>query len=195
GVSGSGKSTLGQALADTLGMPFLDGDSLHPKGNIEKMSSGQPLADSDRLPWLALIRTTIDRIYVDGSTGRNGVVVACSALKKSYRNILRGVSSAGLGVHKPPPPLPTYFVFLNGSRDTLLQRISHRHGHFMKASMLDTQLEILESPVGEQDVIGVSIEESPSVQLKMATDHLQTAKDKKKKNSQIATHNHRDDRT
>ena len=108
----SGKSTVGQDVADHFHIPFFDGDSLHPKSNIAKMSSGTPLTDEDRLPWLALIRSTAERMCKeqsdeaggktrneeDGGLGRTGVVIACSALKKWYRDILRGVVKAD-----PPP--------------------------------------------------------------------------------------------
>lgn len=108
----SGKSTVGQDVADHFHIPFIDGDSLHPKSNIAKMSSGTPLTDEDRLPWLALIRSTAEKMCKeqsdeiagktrseeDGGLGRAGVVIACSALKKWYRDILRGVVKAD-----PPP--------------------------------------------------------------------------------------------
>ena len=100
----SGKSTIGHALSHSLSLPFIDGDTLHPQSNIDKMSAGHPLTDNDRLPWLALIRSTAERIsrdewndqgfaiksVEDGGLGRPGVVIACSALKKWYRDILRG---------------------------------------------------------------------------------------------------------
>jgi gluconokinase len=108
----SGKSTIGNDVAESLSIPFIDGDSLHPQSNIDKMSSGIPLTDDDRLPWLALIRSTAERVCKeewekhggkmksvdDGGIGRAGVVIACSALKKWYRDILRGDVSA-----IPPP--------------------------------------------------------------------------------------------
>jgi gluconokinase len=111
-LTSSGKSTIGNDVAESLSIPFIDGDSLHPQSNIDKMSSGIPLTDDDRLPWLALIRSTAERVCKeewekhggnmksvdDGGIGRAGVVIACSALKKWYRDILRGDVSA-----IPPP--------------------------------------------------------------------------------------------
>jgi carbohydrate kinase (thermoresistant glucokinase family) len=108
----SGKSTIGNDLSEALSLPFIDGDSLHPQSNIDKMSRGVPLTDDDRLPWLALIRSTAERVCKDaweknrdqiksreeGGLGRPGVVIACSALKKWYRDILRGEVEA-----LPPP--------------------------------------------------------------------------------------------
>ncbi|KAG9004389.1 hypothetical protein FRB94_002407 [Tulasnella sp. JGI-2019a] len=110
GVSSCGKSTIGAALAKALNIPFYDGDDLHPKSNIEKMSKGIPLDDADREPWLALIRRTADRICQREEEEQNegdpppelkGVVIACSALKKHYREILRGEKPQS---HRPPPP-------------------------------------------------------------------------------------------
>lgn len=109
----SGKSTVGSDVAEALSIPFIDGDSLHPQSNIDKMSGGIPLTDDDRLPWLALIRSTAERVckeewekhdgkmksIEDGGIGRAGVVIACSALKKWYRDILRG------DVEAIPPPV------------------------------------------------------------------------------------------
>ena len=117
----SGKSTIGNDVAESLSIPFIDGDSLHPQSNIDKMSSGIPLTDDDRLPWLALIRSTAERVckeewekhdgkmkpVADGGIGRAGVVIACSALKKWYRDILRGDVSA-----IPPPVDDLVCLFL-----------------------------------------------------------------------------------
>ncbi|KAF9345738.1 hypothetical protein BGX26_002798 [Mortierella sp. AD094] len=177
GASGCGKSTLGQALANSLGIQFLDGDDLHPQTNIEKMASGHPLTDDDRYPWLGLIRAKAEQVCADQlkdsskSTGY-GVVIACSALKKVYRDILRGKTIAcHVPQHFASPSsdtLPTYFVYLKGSRDSLLRRMEKRKGHFMKSNMLDSQLQTLESPEGEEGVVVVSIEDSPAEQVRSA---------------------------
>lgn len=131
GVSGSGKSTVGEKLASALNLPFLEGDSLHPKANVDKMASGIPLQDEDRWPWL-------DKIGERLATAENGIIVSCSSLKKSYRDRLRNASRG-----------PLLFVFLDGSFDVLYEHMGHRTGHFMPVAMLESQLATLESPVGE----------------------------------------------
>ncbi|KAG5642760.1 hypothetical protein DXG03_002248, partial [Asterophora parasitica] len=195
GVSGTGKSTLGNALADALGFPYVEGDDLHPATNVAKMASGTPLTDADREPWLALIRTTAERIALDGdssspsndttsrtaATGngadeqkekkRPGVVISSSALKRYYREILRG-QKAVEGSSSTPRELPTYFLFIEGPRQVLLERMEKRAGHFMKASMLDSQLNTLESPVGEEGVVVVAVEDSTEEQLRKAVEGL-----------------------
>jgi gluconokinase len=140
GVSGSGKTTIGRLLAETLGWSFHEGDDLHPPANVQKMATGLPLTDADRLPWLMELRRLIERYAADGENA----VIACSALKASYRKILAG----GLdGVR---------FVHLTGSRDLIRERLAQRQGHFMKAKMLDSQLAALEPPshAVEVDVTG-----------------------------------------
>ncbi|KAJ7594550.1 P-loop containing nucleoside triphosphate hydrolase protein [Mycena floridula] len=150
GVSGTGKSTLGKALSQALGLPFIDGDDLHPASNVAKMAAGQPLNDEDREPWLRKIRKTADE-------QNSSVVIACSALRGAYRNILRGENGKR-----------TYFVFIEGSRETLLDRMQKRNGHFMKATMLDSQLSALESPVGEKGVVVVSADDETRIQTEKA---------------------------
>ncbi|HKH47317.1 MAG TPA: gluconokinase [Thermoanaerobaculia bacterium] len=140
GVAGSGKTTVGRLLAETLGWSFHEGDDLHPLANVQKMAAGIPLTDADRLPWLEALRALIERCLAIGEDA----AVACSALKASYREILAG----GLdGVR---------FVHLTGSRDLIRDRLEQRHGHFMKARMLDSQLAALEPPSHalEVDVAG-----------------------------------------
>jgi len=127
GVSASGKSTVAELLATRLGMPWLDADDLHPPANRQKMASGVPLDDEDRRPWL----DTVGRRLAEGvSTG--GIVVACSALKRAYRDRLR----------KACPSV--VFVHLHGSREILAERAAARTEHFMPASLLDSQLATLE---------------------------------------------------
>lgn len=127
GVSGSGKSTVGSALARELGLPFLDGDALHPPANIAKMAAGHPLDDADREPWLAALAARI----VAMAQARGGVI-ACSALKRSYRDVLRAASPG------------VCFVQLVLDRTAALDRVAHRLGHFMPATLVDSQLASLE---------------------------------------------------
>ena len=129
GVSGCGKSSVGIALAETLGARFIDGDDLHPAANKAKMSAGIPLGDEDRRPWLDLVSKALAESAPAGSAG---TVVACSALKRSYRErILAGAPN-------------TFFIHLDGSREILQQRLGNRTGHFMPATLLDSQLATLE---------------------------------------------------
>ena len=126
GVSGSGKSSVGVALAERLGVPFLEGDSLHPAANVAKMAAGLPLDDADRVPWLAAIATWME--------DRTDGVVACSALKRAYRDRLREAAPGMRIVALLPPP------------DILAERLGHRRGHFMPGSLLASQLATLEEP-------------------------------------------------
>lgn len=166
-------------------MPYVEGDDLHPKANVDKMSSGQPLTDADREPWLELIRTTAEHITVEERVENQaqipaGVVISSSALKKYYRDILRGRRKpASKGEALPthlesahPDVLPTFFVFIDGPRDILMDRMEKRPGHFMKASMLDSQLKTLESPVEEEGVVVVSLQDKTEDQVKAAVEGL-----------------------
>jgi gluconokinase len=123
GVSGSGKSTVGAALAERLGLPFLDADSLHPASNVAKMARGEPLTDEDRWPWLAEVGAWL-------SSARG--VAACSALRRSYRDVLRTRCPDLVVLH------------LDAPKELLEQRLAGRSGHFMPASLLDSQLATLE---------------------------------------------------
>ncbi|KAG6916024.1 hypothetical protein DXG01_008793 [Tephrocybe rancida] len=178
GVSGTGKSTLGKALGRALGVPYVEGDDLHPASNVAKMSAGTPLTDADREPWLALIRSTAESILDhDGDTASSpGVVITCSSLKHYYREILRGRRTVE-GSTQPRISAKTYFVFIEGSRDVLMERMEKRPGHFMKASMLDSQLKTLESPVGEEGVVVVSVEDSTEEQVRQAVARLNALRD------------------
>jgi gluconokinase len=142
GVAGSGKTSVGELLAAKLGFPFRDADEFHPPANVAKMSSGVPLEDADRWPWLDAIGAAIR------DAQREGIVVACSALKRVYRD--RIIRAAGR---------PVDFVFLDGSLETLRQRIGGRRGHFMPPSLLDSQLATLERPKGDERAVTVSIEQ------------------------------------
>ena len=130
GVSGSGKTTVGQLLAERLHLAFKDADEFHPQANIDKMASGHPLNDADRAGWLAAMAAGITQWEATG-----GAVLACSALKEKYRQTLQG------GARQP-----IRWVVLDGSRELLRQRLENRQGHYMKASMLDSQLAALEKP-------------------------------------------------
>jgi gluconokinase len=174
-VSGSGKSTLSAALSRDLNMPLFDADDLHPKSNVEKMSSGEPLTDADREPWLERVRTTAQKACAEQQVDRSamrlcGVVIACSALKKYYRDILRGTHKPNsVPSHLEPPEahaLPTYIVFISGPRQILVERMNARKGHFMKTALLDSQLQTLESPEGEGNVITVDLEASTDLQVR-----------------------------
>ncbi|GJJ15192.1 hypothetical protein Clacol_009468 [Clathrus columnatus] len=181
GVSGSGKSTLGKTLANELHLPFYDADDLHPKHNIEKMSRGEPLTDEDREPWLEIVRKTVEHACVEQQSSDpektlTGVVVGCSALKRYYRDILRGTyQPKSVPPHLLPPHpdlLPTYTVFISGLRETLEQRMTTRKGHFMKVDLLDSQLQTLESPEGEEGVVTVRLEDSTEEQVRCAKQGL-----------------------
>ncbi|NVM98812.1 gluconokinase [Arthrobacter sp. SDTb3-6] len=125
GVSGCGKTTIGALVARGLGLPFTDGDSLHPVGNIAKMAAGTPLDDADRAPWLETVGREL-------AASPNGLVVACSALKRQYRDAIRDQAPG------------TVFLHLDGSREVLGSRLEGRSGHFMPAALLDSQLATLE---------------------------------------------------
>jgi len=145
GVSGSGKSTIAAMLAHRLHWIYEDADWFHPKSNIEKMHHGEPLNDADRLPWLQAIAEWIDATR---RSGRHGVV-ACSALKRAYRDIL-------IGQRKD-----VRLVFLQGDRDLIAQRIAARADHFMPPALLDSQFTALEPPGPDEHPIVVSIAPHP----------------------------------
>ena len=145
GVSGCGKSTIGALLAAGLQGEFLDGDALHPPANIDKMSRGIALVDLDRAPWLEVIGAHLGEARDEGRT----LVVGCSALKRSYRDIIRAGAR------------DTVFVHLHGSRELLWERMEVRPGHFMPASLLDSQLETLEPLAYDEQGRVFDIAESP----------------------------------
>jgi gluconokinase len=146
GVSGCGKSTVAGLLAGRLGWDFEEGDDLHPAANVEKMASGHPLDDEDRWPWLAKVAGWIGEHIDAGEPG----IVTCSALKKSYRDVLRGER--------------VVFVYLAGTREQIARRLAARHGHYMPVSLLASQFEALEPPLCEENSITVEIGASAAVE-------------------------------
>jgi gluconokinase len=142
GVSGSGKTTIASGLAEKLGVPFVEGDSLHPIANVKKMSAGTPLTDEDRWPWLRAIG---ERMEVERDTG-HGVVVSCSALKHAYRDCLRQQ------VHGK-----VHFILLDGSPELIGARMKKRKGHFMPQALLDSQFATLEKPTPDEHAVVLDI--------------------------------------
>jgi gluconokinase len=141
GVSGAGKTTVGERLAEVLGAGFAEGDAYHPPANVEKMRSGTPLDDADRWPWLEILSREIGRWLDEDRT----MVLACSALKASYRKVLKGGRD---GVH---------FVYLKGEESLIQARLDQRRDHYMPSSLLRSQIAALEEP---DDAITVDIADS-----------------------------------
>ncbi len=156
GVSGTGKSTVGPALAQALGLPFVEGDSLHPPRNVALMAAGTPLTDEDRRGWLQAVAAALTQ----GET--SGVVVSCSALKRSYRNLLRAAA----------PDLK--LVHLRGEPELLAQRLRQRKGHYMPPSLLQSQLDTLEPPGPDEAVFTADVAE-PAPRLVAQLLHLLNA--------------------
>lgn len=140
GVSGCGKTTVGSLIAEQLDIPFYDADDFHPPENVAKMKSGQPLDDADRRPWLETLAELLRK-----ETQNKGCVLACSALKARYRNIIRTDTNVR-------------FAYLKGSKADILKRMRARSGHYMPPELLDSQFEALEEP---KDAITVSIMHLP----------------------------------
>ena len=145
GVCGCGKTVIGELLADTLGFTFAEGDRFHPPANVEKMRSGIPLDDDDRLPWLRELSAAMGGWLADG----RHTVLACSALKKSYREVLR---ESGDGV---------VFVHLKGSEELISGRLSGRNHEYMPASLLASQFAALEEPDVSENTVTVDISGTP----------------------------------
>jgi gluconokinase len=145
GVAGAGKSTVGKLLAARLDRDFVEGDSLHPPHNVEKMSRGIPLTDADRLPWLDAIARRIAEARASGTP----LVVTCSALKRAYRERLSG-GHGDVG-----------FLFLQGDKALIARRLSARPGHFMPPQLLASQFAALEEPAPDEPAIAVPIDARP----------------------------------
>jgi gluconokinase len=150
GVSGSGKTTIGRALASELGAEFLEGDKFHPPSNVAKMSRGEPLDDADRWPWLDRLAEEL----ADARSSGRSVVLACSALKRSYRDRLR----------RGAPDLR--LVFLKGDKVLILERLRARKQHFMPPGLLDSQFKALEEPGSEESPIVIDV--TPPLEILMA---------------------------
>ena len=142
GVSGSGKSTIADKLAERLRWSYEDGDKFHPASNVAKMSAGHPLTDEDRWPWLQAIADEIDRVCGAGQRA----VIACSALKRAYRDILvHGRSDVRI-------------IYLKGTQELIAQRLAARKNHFMPPGLLDSQFKTLEPPDPRENPVTVSID-------------------------------------
>src|SRR5438046_7005260 len=146
GVSGSGKTTIGARLAGALGSEFVEGDDLHPPENVKRMTAGIPLTDDDRRGWLLAIAARLR----EAKRARIGLVVSCSALKRSYRDLLRSVGETEVR-----------FVYLAGSRALLAERLAQRRGHFMPPALLESQLSILEEPSPDEGAWVCDIRQAP----------------------------------
>jgi gluconokinase len=144
GVSGSGKSTVAGILAGQLGWDLEEGDDLHPQENVDKMSSGEPLTDQDRAPWLDTISSWIIEHTMAGVPG----IITCSALKRRYRDVLRENN--------------VVFVHLTGSKDLIGRRLATRHDHYMPATLLDSQVSTLEPPEPDENAITIDAGRKPA---------------------------------
>ena len=144
GVSGAGKTTVGKLLARELGWRFIEADDFHPAANIKKMRNGHPLTDEDRWPWLDCLRKQIEQLL---SPGENAVL-ACSALKRAYRDLLR-VSDE------------VKFVFLRGDYALVEKQLRSRRGHFMNAALLQSQFDDLEEPQPDENILTIELGQTP----------------------------------
>jgi gluconokinase len=155
GVSGCGKTTVGRALAARLGLPYIEGDDLHPPHNVARMAAGVPLTDADREGWLQAVAREL-------ADAPGGAVVSCSALKRRYRELLR----------RAAPDLR--LVHLHGPRELLAARLAGRQGHYMPASLLPSQFEALEPPVADEHAISIDVSAPPETILAEVLHQLQT---------------------
>ena len=155
GVSGSGKSTVGKLLSDRINCPFYDADDFHPSSNIEKMSLGNPLNDSDRNPWLLTLQNIVDKTTKE----EKSAVMACSALKKRYRNLITGEN-----------PQKVIWIYLRGDYHTISDRIKKRQNHFFSADLLRNQFNTLEEP---KSALIVDVTLDPQIIVERIVDFLQ----------------------
>lgn len=158
GVSGSGKSTVGRGLAAVLGARFVEGDQLHPPENVARMRAGRPLTDADRQGWLVAVAQQL----ADAALRGEALVVSCSALRRSYRERLRAAA----------PELK--FVYLHGTAELLAARMASRRDHYMPASLLQSQLETLEPPAGDEGALAFDVAEPAATIVARIVQQLQT---------------------
>lgn len=159
GVSGAGKTTVGQLLAQRLGGRFVDGDSLHSAANVAKMHAGAALTDADRAPWLERVGATL------AEAGESPIVVACSALKRAYRGAI---------LHHDPA---AFFLLLDAPRALIARRLQARHGHFMPAALLDSQLATLEPLAADEPGRVVEVDAAPEAIVEAALQALAARRD------------------
>ncbi|MDR7126127.1 gluconokinase [Pseudotabrizicola sp. 4114] len=155
GVAGCGKSSVGEGVSAVLGIPYLDGDDLHPAANVAKMRAGTPLTDADRWPWLDLVAQAL--------ADQAPVLIGCSALKRVYRDRIRAGAAGKVS-----------FVYLDGSRDLIAGRMAQRRGHYMPLSLLDSQFAALEVP-GPDEAFAVPIDQPLEAIVTAITGHLRGA--------------------
>ncbi|KAK3394640.1 P-loop containing nucleoside triphosphate hydrolase protein [Podospora didyma] len=178
GPAGCGKSTVAKYLANSLHLPYIEGDEFHPQSNIDKMSAGIPLTDADRWDWLTALREASIR---ELDRGNNGAVLTCSALKRKYRDVIR-VAPYFM------PNLHLHFIYLDASEEMLLQRVMMRQNHYMGANMVHSQFDILEPPTADEvDVIRIDVSRPADVvmaesldQVLKTMDRIQEASNNKK---------------
>lgn len=156
GVSGAGKTLIGNKLSERMDIPFYDGDDFHPPANVQKMKSGEPLNDEDRRPWLEALANNMIEWEQNG-----GGILACSALKKSYRKILGSKTD-------------TQFIYLKGSLSLIADRLAERSGHYMPPELLQSQFDALEEP---DDALTISVESSPEEIVTTIMDRLKEEND------------------